>query len=120
MYIVFFGVNNFSDLYLTLSYDYYEAVMRTFKSKAIISICFITWSAAVGWPVAGNCCPAGCTTVLLVSGCQTLHQCPGNTVAPAKYFVISADPKSVIFFHLNPFVGPNPELVLGFCGSSLF
>ena len=63
--------------------------------------------------------PAGCAAVLLVSGRQTLHQCPGDTVAPAKYFVISADPESG-FFCLIPFMGPNPELVLGFCGSGLF
>ena len=48
--------------------------------------------------------PAGCAAVLLVSGRQTLHQCPGDTVAPAKYCVISADPERG-FFLLNSFYG---------------
>ena len=99
---------------------YYQAVMRPFKSKAVISICIITCSAAVGWPwpVAGKRyprrlgrCPAG--VWLPDSSPVPRRHC--STCKVFYYFCRSKECYSLIPLRV---MGPNPELVPGFADSA--
>ena len=97
---------------------YYQAVILPFKSKAVISICIITCSAAVGWPVAAKRCPCR------LRRCPAGVWLPDSSPVPSRhcstckvfyYFCRSEECYSLIPLRV---MGPDPELVPGFADPS--